>query len=264
MLPSKKKNDKSNLRLVETSTGKEVTENETASYINDFFVNIGPNLAKKCNQNWSFKGRPCAAMIEEIETNEDEIIRLCKSLNINKASCIEHLSSQILRDAFLAIPQKLVPLFNLSFNQAEIPNSWKIAKITPLQKAGNKSDVSNLRPVSLLPLTSKLIEKIVHNRIYEYCENNNILDERQGGFRPSHSTCSTTAFFVNDIYTAMNNNEVLIAIYIDAMKAFDTINHTILLQKAEKYGIKGNVLLWLTNYMEIDISVLWLIMLSLI
>ena len=150
----------------------------------------------------------------------------------------------------MAIPITLVDLFNLSFETAEIPKSWKIAKVTPLQKAGKSSDVSNLRPVSLLPLTSKLIEKIVHNRIYKLYEVNDILDEKQGGFRPNHSTTNTTAYFIDDIYNAMNNNEILIATYIDAMKAFDTVNHRILLEKAKRYGITGQVLAWLKNYLS--------------
>ena len=250
VLPSKRTYGPLNLKLIDQSTGKHIAEESTASYINDFFVNIGPNLAKKCNTEWNFRGKNCENSINDIETDIDEIVKLCKAININKASCIEHLSSQILRDAFLAVPYKIVQLFNLSFSMADIPKSWKLAKITPLQKTGNKNDVSNLRPVSLLPLTSKLIEKIVHNRIYSFCETNNILDERQGGFRPNHSTCSTTAYFINDIYSAMNNNEVVIATFIDAMKAFDTVNHKILLQKAKKYGIKGQVLLWLENYLN--------------
>ena len=155
-----------------------------------------------------------------------------------------------MRDAFLAIPEKVVTLFNLSFVLAEIPTDWKIAKVTPLPKAGNSNNVSNLRPVSLLPLPSKLIEKIVHNRVYSHCENNNILDNRQGGFRPMHSTCITTAQFLDDIYKAMNDNKVVIATYIDAMKAFDTVDHTILLKMAEIYGIKGRVLKWLKNYLS--------------
>ena len=106
-----------------------------------------------------------------------------------------------------------------------------------------------LGTISLLPLISKLIEKIVHNRIYKHCEDNNILDARQGGFRPNHSTCKTTAFFLNDIYKAINGNKILIATYIDAMKAFDTVNHSILLQKAECYGISGFTLNWLRNYL---------------
>ena len=250
VLPSKKKNGNSIIKLMDKNSGKQIEENDTATYINDFFVNIGPNLAKKCNTDWKFRGKTCKNIIESINTNVDEIIKLCSGININKSSCIEHLSSQILRDAFLAVPMKVVELFNLSFSTSEIPAKWKIAKVTPLRKAGISNDISNLRPVSLLPITSKLIEKIVHNRIYQFFERNSILDDKQGGFRPNHSTCNTTATFINDIYTAMNNNNILIATYIDAMKAFDTVNHKILLQKAEKYGITGQVLAWLANYLS--------------
>ena len=143
-----------------------------------------------------------------------------------------------------------VELFNCSFKNAKIPQKWKIAKVTPLKKAGNSNDVSNLRPISLLPITSKLIEKIVHNRIYKFLEINNILDNRQGGFRPNHSTCNTTATFIDEIYTAMNNNDIVIATYIDAMKAFDTVNHDILLKKAKKYGLRGDVFEWLKDYLS--------------
>ena len=236
--------------MIDQITELDIDENDTARYINDFFVNIGPNLARNCNQPWRFDGKSCATNLENIITNIDEIVKLCKEININKASCIEHLSSEIIRDAFLAVPEKIVDLFNLSFGLAEIPPDWKIAKVTPLPKAGNSNNVGNLRPVSLLPLTSKLIEKIVHNRIYKHCEDNNILDERQGGFRPNHSTCKTTSYFLNDIYKAMNDNNILIATYIDAMKAFDTVDHALLLQKAEHYGIKGLNLEWLRNYLS--------------
>ena len=205
MIPSTNKNNKGNFNLVDTDTGTDIKEEDTAQFINDFFVNIGPNLASKCDLPWRFDGKVCERDLENIETNLDEILKLCKEINVNKSSCVENLSSEILRDAFLAIPEKMVPLFNLSFVSSEIPSDWKIAKVTPLPKAGNSNNVSNLRPVSLLPLPSKLIEKIVHNRVYSHCEINNILDARQGGFRPKHSTCITTAKFLDDIYKAMND-----------------------------------------------------------
>ena len=245
--PSTRKRNNGDFNLMDQITGMDIDKNNTAQYINDFFVNIGPNLAKKCDQPWRFDGEPCLNNIESIQTNVDEITKLCKDMNINKALCIEHLSSEIIRDAFLAVPEKIVILFNLSFELADIPRDWKIAKVTPLPKVGNSNNVGDLRPVSLLPLTSKLIEKIVHNRIYKHCDDNNILDDRLGGFRPNHSTCKTTAYFLNDIYNAMNDNNILIATYIDAMKAFDTVNHSILLKKAELYGITGQTLEWLRN-----------------
>ena len=82
----------------------------------------------------------------------------------------------------MIIPTKLCKLFNVSFNTAIIPSEWKIAKVTPLPKAGNSNLVSNYRPISLLPLISKLIEKIIHKRIYQYLDDFDLLDHRQGGF----------------------------------------------------------------------------------
>ena len=111
-------------------------------------------------------------------TSLEEITLLCKNINMNKSSCIDNISSEILRDAFLAIPDKIVDMFNMSFELAEVPDEWNIGKVTPLQKPGNKSSVSNLRSISLLPLVSKLIEKIVHDRVYNFCELNNLIDNR--------------------------------------------------------------------------------------
>ena len=101
----------------------------------------------------------------------------------------------------------------------------------------------------MLPLPSKLIEKIVHDRIYNFCNDNKLIDNKQGGFRPGHSTISTTAFYINDLYNAINNNQATITDYIDPMKAFDTVNHDILLKKIKYYGIKGNVPNGSKNYL---------------
>ena len=251
IIPNKSTTKGDNIfKLNNKDNGNPIESKDTASFINDFFVNIGPKLAQNFNDEWNYSGTPSINEICDIETNIDEIINLCKDININKASCVNHLSSEIIRDAFLAVPRYVVHLFNVSFNTGIIPKLWKISKVTPLQKPGDKSDVSNLRPISLLPLPSKLIEKIVHNRLYNHCETNRLLDDRQGGFRPNHSTVSSTSYFINDIYTAMNNNNIMIATYIDAMKAFDTVNHKILLKKIGLFGVKGMLYRWLENYLQ--------------
>ena len=152
VIPSAKKRNSGTFKLIDNDTGLDIEEHDTAQFRNDFFVNIGPNLAKNCIQPWRFDGQICNDTLENIETNIDEVIKLCKEININKSSCVENLSSEILRDAFLAIPERVVILFNLSFLLSEIPPVWKIAKVTPLPKAGNSNNVGNLRPVSLLPL----------------------------------------------------------------------------------------------------------------
>ena len=249
ILPKNKNNNKANFELFDDDLGT-IPENNTADYINKFFTNIGPKLAGKFNGDWSTDTEKSNIILDDIRTNIEEVTKLCKVININKSSSIPNISSEVLRDAFLAIPGILTNLFNISFEMAEIPNDWKVAKVTPLPKAGNSKSVSNLRPISLLPLPSKLIEKIVHNRIYMHCNENNMLDKKQGGFRPKHSTVSTTALYINDIYEAMNKNEVTISVYIDAMKAFDTVNHEILVQKLEYFGIIGKNANWVKNYLS--------------
>ena len=104
--------------------------------------------------------------MSDIETTPVEVAEICKNIDINKSSCVDNLSGEILRDAFLAIPDKLALLFNNCFSTAIILTMWKYAKVTPLPKGGDSQVVSNYRPISLLPLLSKLIEKIVHKHIY--------------------------------------------------------------------------------------------------
>ena len=93
------------------------------------------------------------------------------------------------------------------------------ATIVPLQKEGDRANVTKLRPVSLLPLPGKILEKIVHDRVMQYLELNELLDERQGGFRSRHSTVDTACHFTDDIYKAMNNRDLTIAAFIDLKKA---------------------------------------------
>ena len=140
------------IHLINDITQEEIPGYLTALYINDFFINIGPKLAQSCNKTWHYAGTISENSLENIATDIEEVTMLCKNININKSSCIDFLSSEILRDAFLAGPEKIVNLFNISFTSSEIPDSWKIGKVTPLQKPGDKNRVNNLRPISLLPL----------------------------------------------------------------------------------------------------------------
>ena len=250
VIPAPKNNSKVSFDLVDKDTNIPVAKENTANFINSYFTNIGPKLARQFDARWDYNGVRTDKTLTHIMTNLDEIVKLCKEININKSSSIENLSSEILRDAFMAIPENIVELFNLSFERAEVPDKWKIAKVTPIPKAGKSDDVSNLRPISLIPLPSKLIEKVVHDRICNFCNDNKLIDEKQGGFRPNYSTTSTTALYINDLYNAMNNNQVTISIYIDAMKAFNTVNHGILLKKIKYYGITGKCAKWVENYLE--------------
>ena len=134
-------------------------------------------------------------------------------------------------------------------NKCIFPDEWKITNIIPLQKGGDKASVSNLRPVSLLLLPSKILERIIHNRVMFHIERKKLLECQQGGFRKNHSTMDTIAKFTNDLFNGINNKETTIACFIDLAKTFDTVNHKIIIKKLEYLGITGNLNKDFENYL---------------
>ena len=110
--------------------------------------------------------------------------------------------------------------------------------------------MNNYRPISLLPLPGKILERLVYAQTISYLESNNILCPKQGGFRANHSTIRSAAEFTDDLFEAINNKVITKAIFIDLRKAFDTINHEILLHKLKKIGLKQTSLKWFQNYLS--------------
>ena len=147
----------------------------------------------------------------------------------------------------MVLVPKVTTLFNMSLRMGIIPKGWKEAAVIPLHKGGAKSDVNNLRPISLLPVPGKLLERIVHGRVMAFLERVCYLNNCQGGFRQGHSTVSTISIITNDIYEAINNKQVTHVVFIDLKKAFDTVDHQILLSKIENAGIRNNTLSWIGN-----------------
>ena len=148
-----------------------------------------------------------------------------------------------MKDAFLAQIERFRYLISQILSTGIYPNAWKVANIIPIQKDGNVHSVNNVRPISILPLPSKIVEKIIHDRMRHHLEFNNYLDIKQGGFRKNNSTINTVAYLTNDIFNKINEREITIATYID------TVNHNILLKKLEKLGFQGNLFKLLKNYL---------------
>ena len=147
----------------------------------------------------------------------------------------------------------LIPLthvLNQSIAQGIFPIELKTAKIIPLFKGGDTMLLNNYRPVSILPIFSKVLEKLMYNRLFSFLSKNKLLYKYQFGFRKGYSTNMALITLVDKILTAINNGEYVIGVVLDLRKAFDTVNHEILLKKLYKYGIRGVAYNWFESYLH--------------
>ena len=144
----------------------------------------------------------------------------------------------------------ILHLCNLSIRNKCFPNSWKTATITPLHKKGDHSDPTNFRPISILPCVSKILEKIIHCQLYKYLTDHNILTPQQSGFRKGHSTGTCLINFLDEIYQSIDNGVPCGVLFVDLRKAFDTVDHEILLQKLHLYGIRPSAVNWVESYLS--------------
>lgn len=178
-----------------------------------------------------------------------EIEKLLKSLKRKKSTGIDNIPANLLKDTASVISASLAHVINLSLRSGVIPRDWKIARTLPLYKSGTKSSFDNYRPIAILPVLSKIAERVVHTQFMNFLETNNLLSDRQFGFRKKRSTETASTIFVDDIRGKVDKGEMVGAVFVDLSKAFDTLSHAKLLTKLESYGVKGVELEWFTDYL---------------
>ena len=172
-----------------------------------------------------------------------------KKLKKHKATGLDQLPPTILRDAACEISSPLTYIINLSISTGKVPNTWKIAKIIPIHKSGDTTLPENFRPISILPVLSKLLERSVHSQLLKYLEENYLLNDSQFGYRSKRSTKTAGTILTDNIRREVDSGHLVGAVFIDLSKAFDTISHSVLLNKLQAYGICGNEFNWFTDYL---------------
>ena len=132
----------------------------------------------------------------------------------------------------------------------KIPSDWKAAKVSPIHKGGDKTDKNNYRPISVISVVMKMFERAVHDQLQSYLIEHNMLAPQQSGFRKGHSTDTVLSYFTDFLLKQMDQGKLTGVVFLDFRKAFDSVNHEILLQKLQMYGVQGPELAWFKNYLE--------------
>ena len=225
-----------------------------ANKFNDFFLNIAGNLSAKIVQkNTKFQDylkNPNKSKFSLKETEPGEIVKVINKLDSKKSGDIYNISPDIVKLSNQAVAQCLSIIFNRCINDGCFPNAFKNTKVIPLHKGDSVLSVSNYRPISLLPIFSKIFERLVYNQFIVYIENNKILDELQFGFQKNKSTEHAISAIINKITKASSKNFSSYCIFLDFAKAFDTVNHDILLNKLEYYGVTNTTLNLFRSYLS--------------
>ena len=182
--------------------------------------------------------------------SEEDMRKYLINLSPNKASGIGNLSGKFLKDGANVLALPISQLCNLSISLNTFPQDCKISKLKPQYKKGSRTEPKNFRPISLLPLLSKLIEKTIHDQVQNYCNKNNIFFAFQSGFRGKHSTDTCLTYLHDKILKGFDEGLLTGMIAIDLQKAFDTIDHEILLSKMPLLGFSENSIKWFRSYLS--------------
>ncbi|CAM1295290.1 Uncharacterised protein at_DN0754 [Pycnogonum litorale] len=241
------------INVTTNSNQIEITDpSEMSEAFNRFFAEINSNLLSSlpastidplshlsCNSS-SFFLSP---------TNEKEVYVELNSLNSHKAIGCDLIHTQLLKDASFIISKPLSIIFNQSFSQGIFPSALKMAKVIPLFKSGDPAQCSNYRPISILNSISKILETLMKTRILSFCDKYNILSPNQFGFRNKSSTIHALVHHTEFLRGELDAGMLSAGVYLDISKAFDCVNHEILLNKMECLGIRGNCLDWFKSYL---------------
>ena len=235
-------------------TGVVFTAEELPGEVNKYFTGIGPALANKFpnieNTEKRFKPLVNGSTFELDPINGQDIRGIIKEFSQFKSSGLDNLSSAFVMTAISILVEKFTHLYNIIIETGIFPDAWKVATITPIPKVSIPKTCNELRPISILPLPGRIIEKYINNKIQDFLESTNYLHQHQYGFRKNKSTTQAVATLMDRLLEGMDRGEYSITIYLDFKKAFDTVDHNILIWKLKRAGIGNSTCKLLANYLK--------------
>ena len=224
---------------------------QKANEFNKFFATVGSKyqrhnfkemesiISEQTKGSFSFK--------HETETS---IIKIIDSLKLKTAVGIDGIGANLIKDLKTTIVPYLTKIINKAYDEQIFPDQLKKAIITPIFKEGDTDEISNYRPISVLTIICKIFERSASNQIVKYFLENQTINPHQHAYQPAHSTTTCLAEILNEIYSLLDQNQYVALAKLDLSKAFDSINHNLLIQKLCNLGLDKNSIKWISSYLE--------------
>lgn len=235
--------------IIDTFAPKYGTSVTALNALNNYFINSCPDVDSSGTAD-SFPIAGCQRTIFLEPTSVEEVCRCIKNLKNKKSVGEDQVPVSLLKETADIISIPLEHVINVMFSTGIFPEQLKLAHIKAIYKKGDRAEEKNYRPVSLLSNVNKVFEKILYSRLISFIERNAILADRQNGFSRHKSTIRAIYQAMSEILNSLNDDRVTVAMLLDLTKAFDSVNHSILCLKLEKYGIRGVALQLIKSYLK--------------
>ena len=239
--------------ILDETTGEKITPEELPTRINNYFIDVGEKLAEKCPKIGDEEKifTPLAKQINFTlkEIDRGQVEYRIQELAADKPSGLADIRSTFVKETMKIMAEEFTHLFNLVIKTGIFPDKWKVATVTPIPKVTNPKSCNELRPISILPLPGRIMEQIIHAEIKHYLEENNFFAKEQNGFRSQHSTTKALATILDQLLYNMDSARLSVSVFLDFKKAFDTIDHNILIQKLGMAGIDDVTCRLIKNYL---------------
>ena len=227
---------------------------EKADKSNEFFATIGTKIQEELGH------QPDEATNENLEENlgnfqfaEENLTNVEKLINnikIDVATGEDNIGAKLIKDSKSTIAPLLTKIINKCYKLNIFPECMKKAVIIPIHKKENPDEISNYRPISILPILSKIFERLAVDQLVEYLEKNNLISPNQHAYRKLHSTVTCLSEVINHVYTLLENKKHTAIASLDLSKAFDSINHKLILKKLRNLGLKPEAVLYIKSYLN--------------
>lgn len=250
---TKNKNKGTDICSIKNSRGETVQkQEEIVSVFNKTYAGVGRDLANKIKQKDAYNF-PRTTNINSIyldPTDPVEIQDIIKSLKPKKSVGVDGITAEAIKSIAMYIANPISHIINKIIETGYCPSAFKISIIVPIYKSGDKTDVKNYRPISLITNFTKIFEKVIKKRVVMYIDKYNIISEKQYGFQQNKSTQDAILTLTDCVYNALDEGNSALCVFIDLAKAFDTVSHAHLLEVLENIGIRSTALKLFESYLS--------------